>query len=53
MGFDFYLHHGNRIGIEIKMAFGMRDMLVRENNLFTNGIDRLVSRNLQIAINIE
>ena len=53
VGFDFYLPHGNRIGIEIKMAFGLRDMLVRENNLFTNGIQRLASRNLQIAINIE
>ena len=52
-GFNFYLPHGNRIGIEIKMAFGMRDMLVRENNIFTNGIDRLTSRNLQITINIE
>ncbi|MCL2028594.1 MAG: PorT family protein [Bacteroidales bacterium] len=52
-GFDFYLPRGNRIGVEIKMAFGMRDILVRENNLFTNGIDRLTSRNLQIAINIE
>ena len=53
VGFDFYLHHGNRIGVEIKMAFGMRDMLVRENNIFTNGIGRLTSRNLLIAINIE
>jgi hypothetical protein len=53
VGFDFYLSHGNRIGVEIKMAFGMRDLLVRENNLFTNGIERLTSRNLQIAINIE
>jgi hypothetical protein len=52
-GFDFYLPHGNRIGIEIKMAFGMRDLLVYENNVFTNGIDRLTSRNLQITINIE
>jgi hypothetical protein len=52
VGFDFYLSYGNRIGIEIKMGFGMKDMLVRENNLFTNGIDRLTSRNLQIAINI-
>ena len=53
VGFDFYLPYGNRVGIEIKMAFGMRDMLVREHNIFTNGIERLTSRNLQIAINIE
>jgi hypothetical protein len=52
VGFDFYLSHGNRIGVEIKMAFGMRDLLVRENNVFTDGIARLTSRNLQIAINI-
>ena len=53
VGFDFYLPHGNRIGLEIKMAFGMRDLLVRENNIFTNGIERLTAKNLQIAINIE
>jgi len=52
-GFDLYLGRGNRVGIEIKMAFGLRDMLIRENNLFTNGVDRLTSRNLLIAINLE
>jgi len=52
-GFDFYFRFGNRVGIEIKMAFGLRDMLIRENNVFTNGIDRLTSRNLLIAINLE
>ena len=52
-GFDFYLAFGNRLGIEIKMAFGLRDMLIREDNVFTNGIERLTSRNLQIAINLE
>lgn len=52
-GFDFYLGRGNRVGVEVKMAFGLRDMLIRENNLFTNGIDRLTSRHLQITINIE
>ena len=53
VGFDFYLSYGNRVGVEIKMAFGMRDLLVHENNVFTNGIKRLTSKNLQIAINIE
>ena len=53
VGFEFYLAHGNRIGVEVKMAFGLRDMLVRENNIFTNGIDRLTSRNLQIVLTIE
>ena len=52
-GFSFYAPFGNRISIEIKMAFGLRDMLIREDNLFTNGIDRLTSRNLLIAINLE
>jgi hypothetical protein len=52
VGFDFYLHYGNMIGVEIKMAFGLRDMLIHENNIFTNGINRLTSRNLQIVINI-
>ena len=52
-GFSFYFPFGNRISIEIKMAFGLRDMLIRENNVFTNGVDRLTSRNLLIAINLE
>ena len=52
-GFNFYFPFGNRVSIEIKMAFGLRDMLIRENNVFTNGIDRLTSRNLLIAINLE
>jgi hypothetical protein len=53
VGFDFYLAYGNRVGVEIKMAFGMVDLLVREQNIFTDGIGRLMSRNLQISINIE
>ncbi|MCL2682143.1 MAG: PorT family protein [Bacteroidales bacterium] len=53
VGFDFYLPYGNRVGIEIKMAFGMVDLLVREHNIFTDGIGRLTSRSLQISINIE
>jgi len=52
-GFSFYAPFGNRISVEIKMAFGLRDMLIRENNVFTNGVERLTSRNLLIAINLE
>ena len=53
VGFDFYIPYENKIAIELKMGFGMNDLLVRENNIFTNHIDRLSSRNLQIAITFE
>jgi hypothetical protein len=53
VGFDFYIPYGNKIALEIKMGFGINDLLVRENNIFTNGIQRLTSRNLQIAITFE
>ncbi|MDR2907545.1 MAG: PorT family protein [Bacteroidales bacterium] len=53
VGFDFYIPYGNKIALEIKMAFGLNDLLIRENNVFTNGVERLTSKNLQIAITFE
>ncbi len=53
VGFDFYAPFGNKFAIEIKMGFGLNDILVHENNIFANGIDRLSSKNLQIAITFE
>lgn len=53
VGFDFYLPFQNKIAIELKMGFGMNDILIRENNVFTNGIARLSSKNLQLVITFE
>lgn len=53
VGFDFYLPFHNKVAIEVKMGFGLRDMLVRENNIFTDGIAGLYSKNLQFVITFE
>jgi len=42
-GFDFYLEYF-KFGIEMKMSYGMRDLLKRENNVYTNSIKKLSSK---------
>ncbi|MEG1499095.1 MAG: porin family protein [Bacteroidales bacterium] len=53
VGWDFYLPYNNKIALEVKMYFGLRDLLIRENNIYTNYIDRLGSKLLQINITFE
>ena len=43
MGFDFFLAFF-KLGVEIKMAYGIKDLLKRENNIYTDNIDRLNSK---------
>jgi len=43
VGFDFYLEYF-KFGIELKMAYGLVDLIVRDGTLFTNSIDRLNSK---------
>ena len=42
-GFDYYFFFF-KFSTEIKASFGMRDMLVRDNTMFSNSIDRLNSK---------
>jgi len=52
VGFDFYLEYF-KFSTEIKMTYGIRDLLVRDNNIFTNPIDRLNSKVFQISFLFE
>jgi len=52
VGFDFYLVYF-KLTTEIKMAYGIKDLLVRENNLYTNSIDRLSSKMFQFSLTFE
>ncbi len=52
VGFDFYLEYF-KFSLELKMAYGIHDLLVRENNIFTDPIDRLSSKTFQISFLFE
>jgi hypothetical protein len=52
VGFDFYLNYF-KFGTELKMAYGLRDLLKRESNIYTKGIDKLSSKVLWITFTFE
>lgn len=52
-GWEFYLPFNNKIAVELKMFFGMFDLLQRENNIYTDRIDRLTSKMFQFNIMFE
>lgn len=52
VGFDFYLVYF-KLGTELKMSYGVYDLLVRENNVFTNGIEKLNSKMFQFSLTFE
>jgi hypothetical protein len=52
VGFDFYLPHF-KFGIEFKRAFGVNDLLVREQTIFTNDIRKLNSKIYQLSFTFE
>jgi hypothetical protein len=51
-GFDFFLPYF-KFGIEMKTGFGMRDVLIQENNQFTDPISRLRTRTFVISLCFE
>lgn len=51
-GFDFYLKYF-KFGIELKMSYGFRDLLKREDNIYTNSIKRLGSKIFQLSFTFE
>lgn len=53
VGWDFFLPYNNKLAIELKMYFGLMDLLVPDNNIFTDRINRLNSRMLQLNITFE
>ncbi len=52
VGFDFY-NEWFKFGLELKMMYGMMDVLKRENNLYTNSIGKLNSKIFQVSFTFE
>lgn len=52
MGFDFYSQYF-KFTPEIKMAYGLSNLLVQENNIFTGGLDALRSKAFYFSITFE
>ncbi|GEM_PF-35079 len=52
VGFDFY-NNWFKLGIELKMTYGVRDMLRREDNIYTDYIEALNSKLFTIGLTFE
>ena len=52
VGFDFY-NEWFKFGIELKMMYGLMDVLKMENNIYTNGISSLKSKMFQVSFSFE
>jgi len=52
VGFDFYFEWF-KFGTELKMSYGILDILKRENNIYTDGIDKLRSKIFQLSFTFE
>jgi len=52
VGFDFY-NEWFKLGVEVKMMYGLFDQLKRENNLYTNSIASLKSKIFQFSLTFE
>jgi hypothetical protein len=52
VGFDFY-NEWFKFGLELKMMYGMMDVLKRENNIYTESIDKVSSKIFQLSFTFE
>jgi hypothetical protein len=52
VGFDFY-NPWFKLGVELKMAYGLFDMLKKDNTIYTQGIDKLDSKIFQLCFTFE
>lgn len=52
VGFDFYTAWF-KFGTEVKMSYGLRDMLKHDNTIYTGGIDQFHSRLFQLTFSFE
>ncbi|NQV01209.1 MAG: PorT family protein [Bacteroidia bacterium] len=52
IGFDFY-NEWFKFGVEIKMLYGLMDVLTHENNIYTDGIAKLNSKIFQLSLSFE
>jgi hypothetical protein len=51
-GFDFFLPYF-KFGVELKMSYGLKNLLVPENTVYTNTIKRLNSKIFQLSFTFE
>jgi hypothetical protein len=52
VGFDFYTEYF-KFSTELKMSYGLRDLLQHDNTIYTQGIDRLNSKIFQLSFLFE
>lgn len=52
VGFEFY-NEWFKFGIELKMMYGLMDVLKREHNIYTDGIESLKSKIFQVSFTFE
>ncbi|MBN1339790.1 MAG: PorT family protein [Bacteroidales bacterium] len=52
VGFDWYFEWF-KLGTELKMSYGLTDVLKREHNIYSDGIDRLTSKIFQFSFTFE
>ncbi len=52
VGFDFY-NPWFKLGVEMKMAYGLFDMLKKDNTIYTQGIEKLDSKIFQLCFTFE
>ena len=52
VGFDFY-NEWFKFGIELKMMYGLMDILKQESNIYTSSIDKINSKIFQISFTFE
>jgi hypothetical protein len=52
VGFDLY-NEWFKFGLEIKMMYGIMDVLKRENNIYTESIDKVSSKIFQVSFTFE
>ena len=51
-GFDFYFEWF-KLGTELKMSYGLFDMLKRDDNIYTDGIESMKSKVFQFSLTFE
>lgn len=52
VGFEFY-NEWFKFGVELKMMYGLTDVLTRERNIYTDGIQSMKSRIFQLSFTFE
>jgi hypothetical protein len=52
VGFDFY-NEWFKLGIELKMMYGLMDVLKHEDNIYTDSIDKLNTKIFQLSFTFE